>query len=219
MKKLIIQTKLIGLDPKIVNVCYKKGSLEYIDDQTMKYWNKIKFFEQEKSNIQRTIKRQEKELNIIIPPTDIILDSSTNSPIYIEENERKISPLFQTIQIHGKSILLTEYLYPLFKAKLYVMYQLDKECTKNVEYISLFKGLEEQILEHLELGFGFVTEQEYVSIFNFLKQKGRYSSIARYLLSNIWKMPLKPYNQRPEQKPLALSRTNENTYRSPYKEE
>lgn len=181
--ELIIEVEVYGLVNKQIKVLYKRDTQSIIDQETLRYTSELAFFEQNKEKIRNKIEKKRSEYGLILIPTEIKLKR-----IYIQKGNRELKAMFQTYLIqdtchHKVCQISLEAMIKnnLFNGHAILLYQLDKEASKNENYQSLFSNCSKEVLENLELGI--ITIPTVEDLWETLKKTPHLNYIIRYFLS------------------------------------
>lgn len=199
---LVIET--ISFPSARVTLAFIQDTLENIDRITLKYLNKEEYFNHKKPQL----------LNEIKEKTNLIISDIYLKEIYIETNEKRISPLFEQISYKDKYIPLDDIIkYRLMQGNLEKLYKISQELNNS----KLFANIPEEILE--ELNNHYLTPRIINIFFENIKTSPDYYKLVRILLLNTTLEKLKfKYQKYLDETKETKKHTLTKSIRLPYKD-
>ncbi len=146
--KLVVNLKVYHFNMEEREYILRFGSLSIIDAYTYKFKNKYDFFDSVKNYIYDEIKVEFLD-KVGIFPTDIELGEKG---IYVLRGDKEYQALFSDILI-GRNFCPLENIAikKMLNGSLKCLYQMDKKRRTEPGYQSLFEGIDESLLEVLEV--------------------------------------------------------------------
>ncbi len=176
---LILEVQLCGLEEKTICYVFLSSSLERIDAITLKYYNAEEFFKDKYSVIYSGILTHLDFYKISFPPNEVVLKK-----IYIQKDQKKIQPLFQTVKSHSNTYSLDDLVKKGMRdGNLKLLLEMDQlKKNQDTEYVSIFHTLPFYQLKKLE--FNLLREEEYDDFFEYFQKKFYYHKLIRLFLAN-----------------------------------
>lgn len=220
--ELIISIEVYSFFNYTQDYVFMRDSLDKIDDTTMRSLDASSFFKaHEKFIYSRICSSFEEKYGF--SPTGIALGKDgirINKP-----NGEQIRALFKKIDLNNCKIDLDDIIMNrMMHGNLKTLYECDKKRKDMEDYDSFFAGLDDSLLERIEIDA--YDANDVVLVWNFIKSSKRKYPLMRFLLdspkdndfSEKWDLfnetiPSKEviYQERP-----VLSRETEHVYRYPY---
>ena len=178
--KLVVNLKVYHFNMEAREYILRFGSLSIIDAYTYKFKNKYDFFDSVKNYIYDEIKVEFLD-KVGIFPIEIELGEKG---IYVLRGDNEYQALFSDILIGGHFYPLENIaIKKMLNGSLKCLYQMDKKRRMELGYQSLFEGIDESLLEILEVSSPSVSLCCY--FYRELYKKRRFVSVLRILLTDV----------------------------------
>lgn len=223
--ELIVSVEVYSFFNYTQDYVFMRDSLSKIDEKTMYSLDASSFFKSYEKFIYSRIRDLFEEEHGF-SPTDIALGEGG---IHVNKPDGEpIRALFKKIDVKDKQIDIEDIIMNrMMQGNLKTLYQCDKARNTSDDYDSLFAGLDENLLERIEIDAYSACDVKL--IWDWIKTSNRKYPLMRFLLNNpnnndysemrdIFNETI-PSKERIHEERAVLYRKNEYTYRSPYNDD
>lgn len=195
MYSLMIELELYGLEPKTILLRFKTGTRSEIDALTFSYQKQEDFLYQHKDKLLKNLWKEKEKYGITLPPSDISLGCTG---IYLENEDKKIAPLFQTITVQKQIVNTNEYAYKrLLEGRIFPLLEADKNNQK-LNIPSIFLDFYE-FCEYLEL-WGIILNEELTELWKIWQTESYFYEILRFILSKSTELDMQVFKKSVKEK-------------------
>lgn len=223
--ELIISIEVYSYFNITQDYVFMRDSLSKIDEKTMSFFDASSFFRFHEKYMHGRIRGAFEE-DHGFSPTGIALGEDG---IYIKKPDgNPIRALFKNIDSKDKRIALDDIIMNrMLQGNLGTLYQCDKLRNTNGNYNSFFYGLDDSLLERIEIGA--YNAEDVKFIWEWIKSSNRKYPLIRFLLNNpdnysfsemndIFNETI-PSKERTREERTFSSKPIEYTYRPPYNDD